>query len=82
MYKKGMFLILLLSFVLAACNSNDGSKIVEHMTHNPTPAEILSDDNNADIFLEGDVVYKNAKAIEWVNGEALTTGKEVGEINK
>lgn len=50
--------------------------------NNPTPEEILLDDKNADIFVEGDVVYINAQDIEWVNEEKLTAGEKIGDIKK
>lgn len=81
-YRKSLFLILFLTVSLVACNENEGSGIEEHTTHNPTPEEILSEEKDADIFLEGDVVYKNAQDIDWVNEEKLTVGEEIGEIKK
>jgi len=77
MYKKGLFLFLFLLLALIACSGNVEE---QHTTHNPTPEEILSEDKNADIFVEGDLVYTNAQDIDWVNEEELTTGEEVGEI--
>jgi|SRR5690625_3425350 len=82
MYKRSLFLILFLSLVLVACGGNDGSEVEERTTHNPTPEEILSDDKDADIFVESNVVYMNAQNIEWVNEEEITAGEEIGEIKK
>src|SRR5690625_7551881 len=79
MYKKGLFLFLFLLLALMACSANDEE---QHTTHNPTPEEILSEDKDADIFVEGDLVYTNAEDINWVNEEELTTGEEIGEIKQ
>lgn len=82
MYKKSFPLILFLLLVLVACSGNDENKTAVDDTHNPTPEEILSEDKNADIFIEGDLVFINAQDIDWVNEEELTVGEEVGEIEK
>lgn len=79
MYKQGLFILLLLLLALVACSGNNEE---EYSTHNPTPEEILSQDKDADIFVEDDLVYINAKDIDWVNEEELTIGKEIGEIKK
>src|SRR5699024_5387585 len=79
MYKKGLFLFLFLLLALIACSGNNEE---QHTTHNPTPEEILSQDKDADIFVEGDLVYENAMDIDWVNEKELTIGKEIGEIKK
>jgi len=79
MQKKGLFLILFLLLALVACSGNGEE---QHSTHNPTPEEILSEDKDADIFVEGDLVYTNAEDIDWVNEEELTTGEEIGEIKQ
>lgn len=78
MYRKGFFLFLFLLLVLMACSGNSEQ---EYTTHNPTPEEVLSMDKEADIFVEGDLVYTNAQDIDWVNEKELP-GEEIGEIEK
>ncbi|WP_407272471.1 hypothetical protein [Radiobacillus sp. PE A8.2] len=81
MIKRMLFLVLLSSIVLVACN-NQTNGINESDIGNPTVKEILTKNNDADIFVLNGVVYSNAEDIEWVNEMELTLGKDIGEIKK
>ncbi|MEH7224420.1 hypothetical protein V7112_11495 [Bacillus sp. JJ1566] len=48
---------------------------------NPTPADLLENEN-ADIFLLGGIVYSNAQGVDWVQELEYTIGEQVGEIKK
>lgn len=82
--------ILICSLLLISCNSESNKQRTSEITDNeriiingnPTPEEILINDKDADIFLIGDVVYKNAEDIEWVSELDLTLGEKSGEIMK
>jgi len=83
------FGILINSLLLISCSSEtneqvNGIKVNEQtiINGNPTPEEILTIDKDADIFLIGDVVYKNAEEIEWVRELNLTLGEKSGVIKK
>ncbi|KGP91815.1 hypothetical protein N780_15695 [Pontibacillus chungwhensis BH030062] len=78
MLKRILILLLLPSLALAACNN----ETTESDIGNPTAEEILSKNNEADIFVLNGVVYSNAEDLEWVYEKELTLGKEVGEIKK
>lgn len=82
MTKRKLLLILLLSIVLVACNSQTTSEMSGNDTGNPTAEQVLQNDKDADIFVLNDIVYTNAEGIEWVYEDDLTLGEEVGEIKK
>lgn len=82
MTKRKLLLILLLSIVLVACNSQTTSEISGNEIGNPTAEQVLQNDKDADIFVLNDIVYTNAEGIEWVYEDDLTLGEEVGEIKK
>ncbi|GAA0287457.1 hypothetical protein GGQ92_000834 [Gracilibacillus halotolerans] len=82
MTKRKLLLILLLSIVLVACNSQTTSELSGNDIGNPTAEQILQNDKDADIFVLNDIVYTNAEGIEWVYDDDLTLGEEVGEIKK
>ncbi|GAB3799796.1 hypothetical protein [Virgibacillus kimchii] len=82
MFKRKVMLILLLSIVLVACNSQTTPEISEGDIGNPTAEQVLQNDKNADIFVINDIVYTNAEDIEWVYEDELTIGEEVGKIKK
>ncbi|WHX28080.1 hypothetical protein QNH47_09605 [Virgibacillus halodenitrificans] len=66
--------------ILTACDKYNEENTNEKAEDNPTPKEILADDENADIFFMDGTVYTNAENIEWVKKEDLTIGKEIGVI--
>ncbi|MEC2158863.1 hypothetical protein [Virgibacillus halodenitrificans] len=66
--------------ILTACDNYNEDKINEKAEDNPTPKEILGDDENADIFFMDGIVYTNAENIEWVSKEDLTIGEKIGVI--
>ncbi|PKR78141.1 hypothetical protein CEY16_09515 [Halalkalibacillus sediminis] len=47
---------------------------------NPTPGEILSQNEDADIFMLKGIVYQNAENLQWVIDENPTSSEQVGEI--
>lgn len=49
---------------------------------NPRAEDILAKNPQADIFQFGDIVYKNASDIEWVQERELTPGDHIGTIQK
>ena len=81
-----IFAVLISMFLLIACDSitNTLKSGEEHTVTigNPTPEEILENDQHADIFLLDGVVYQNAEKIEWVQKLDLTIGDKLGEIQK
>lgn len=82
MFRRKIWLILFLSMVLVACNNQTTHEKSGEVLGNPTPEQILSEDEDADIFMLNDIVYTNAEHIEWVNEDELTVGEKVGEIKK
>lgn len=84
MKKVYLFLaVSFISFLLIACNAQTIKEHKENITKgNPTVADILLDNTDADILLLNGIVYKNAVDIAWVNEEDLTLGKEVAVIKK
>lgn len=75
---------------MTSCNLETNEQRISEITANeriiingnPTPEEILANDKDADIFLIGDDVYKNAEDIEWVRELDLTLGEKSGEIRE
>ncbi|UOQ86889.1 hypothetical protein [Gracilibacillus salinarum] len=49
---------------------------------NPTAADILIDNPEADIFLLNGIVYSNAGDLDWVMEKDWTAGEEVAEITR
>jgi hypothetical protein len=83
MFNRRMLpVVLLLAMAIVACNNQTTPKEPEIILDNPTPEEILADNENADIFFLNGIVYSNAEHIEWVNEKELTLGEEVGEIKE
>ncbi|WP_047985816.1 hypothetical protein [Ornithinibacillus californiensis] len=80
--RKVLPVVLLLAMAMVACSNQATPKEPEIVLDNPTPEEILADNENADIFVINGIVYSNADHIEWVNEKELTLGEEVGEIKK
>lgn len=75
--------VFFISFLLIACNEQTIKEHKENTTKgNPTVADILLENTDADIFLLNGIVYKNAVDVAWVNEEELTLGKEVAVIKK
>lgn len=46
---------------------------------NPSPADFLENED-ADIFVLGSIVYSNARDLEWVKELDYTIGEQIGEI--
>jgi PBP1b-binding outer membrane lipoprotein LpoB len=80
--RKMILVVLLLAMAIVACSNQATPKEPEIVLDNPTPEEILAENENADIFVLNGIVYSNAEDIEWVNEKELTLGEEVGEIKK
>ncbi|NIK11727.1 hypothetical protein [Alkalibacillus almallahensis] len=80
MFKRIVSLVLMLSMVMVACSNQTTSE--KTVIDNPTPEEILTENENADIFVLNDIVYSNAEDIEWVNKKELALGDDIGEIKK
>lgn len=80
MFKRMLSIVLFLSVIMVACSNQTTPKDSEIVIDNPTPEEILTENENADIFVLNGIVYSNAETIEWVNEKELTLGDEIGEI--
>ncbi|SFL58744.1 hypothetical protein SAMN04487943_102339 [Gracilibacillus orientalis] len=80
MFKRELSFVLL-SIILVACNNQTTENSEIHIG-NPTAEEILTKNENADIFVLNGIVYSNAEDLEWVNEKELTLGEEVGEIKE
>lgn len=75
-----LLLTIALLTILTACDNFNEENTNEKAEGDPTPKEILADDENADIFFMDGIVYTNAENIEWVNNEDLTIGEKIGVI--
>lgn len=75
-------MMLLFSIILAACSNQKAPRESKIVNDNPTPEDILLENENADIFLLNGIVYSNAEDLEWVTEKELTLGNEIGEIKK
>lgn len=49
---------------------------------NPTAADILNDDHEADIFQYNNLIYTNASTIEWVQENTYERGPEIYDVRK
>jgi hypothetical protein len=49
---------------------------------NPTAAEILGKDHEADIFQYNNLIYINASQIEWIQEDTYEKGPKIAEIIK
>ncbi|KKO52668.1 hypothetical protein [Paenibacillus sp. DMB20] len=76
-----LFLLFVVIFLLTACAARpSNSQQLTVATHNPTAEEILQHEPDADIFMSGDIVYRNAKDTKWVQQEKIGSLKGIGEI--
>jgi len=81
MNKGTYFLLACVCLVLAAC-SIESEGVGEKDMGNPKAKEILSNNQDADIFMYQGIVYSNAEDIEWVQEIDLTKGEKVKEIEE
>lgn len=80
--KRLLFILMSAVLLLSACadRSTVSPKPSAEPIGNPTPEQILKSDPNADIFLSGGIVYRNAENIEWVQERKLGPLQVVSEI--
>ena len=75
--------LLILVFIISACSTRESNNTDKRInTGNATVEEVLLGDENADVFLFNDIVYKNAEGIEWVVNQVLTLDQEKLKIKK
>ena len=74
--------ILLLALALFSACSPQNLSTNDIELANPSASTYLSDHPSADIFLKGNIVYKNAEQIDWIKDASLKLGKKVMTINK
>lgn len=73
--KKPTIYMFIVFSLLVGCGHNDKTTV---MSHAPTVAEELKQNQNVDIFLLDNTVYKTN--IDWVNQLSLTKKKLIGKI--
>lgn len=82
-----LFGIMSISLIIAACSSQTNEQTAGKTGENdyigkPTAKDILTNNEDADIFMLNGIVYSNAEEIEWVAKQELTLGKEIGKIKR
>lgn len=75
-------IILFIGIILlmAGCKFPSAGGEETHTIGNPTAAEILAEDHDADIFQYNNLIYVNASMIDWVQEEIYEKGAEISEI--
>lgn len=76
------FLCFFILFIVA-CENQSTEKTKNHSlgTGNPTVEEVLKQNENADIFIYNDIVYKNASSIDWVMDLHINVGEKILTIS-
>ncbi|MGR6897222.1 hypothetical protein [Rummeliibacillus sp. BSL5] len=75
-YRTLIVLLVVVSIFVTAC----GTKVKEtqNVSAPPTAAEVLKEDNNADLLMVHDTLYQTN--IDWVNQLEVTKDKEIGKV--
>lgn len=75
-YRTFIVLLVAVSIFVTAC----GSKVKEtqNVSAPPTAAEVLKEDNNADLLMVHDTLYQTN--IDWVNQLDVIKDKEIGKV--
>ncbi|MYL35152.1 hypothetical protein GLW08_03910 [Pontibacillus yanchengensis] len=72
---------LIIVVALTACSTQNLSSD-DIKTANPTAESFLSEKPEADIFVKGNIVYKNAEQIDWIQDTSFTLGEKVMTIKE
>lgn len=75
-YRTLIVLLVAVSIFVTAC----GNKVKEtqYVSAPPTAAEVLKEDNKADLLMLHDTLYQTN--IDWVNQLEVTKDKEIGKV--
>lgn len=79
---RNLLLFICLILLISGCKSPTAENEKTVTTGNPTAADILDDDHEADIFQYNNLIYINASTIEWVQEDTYEKGPEIEEIRK
>ncbi|WP_188456690.1 hypothetical protein [Virgibacillus oceani] len=77
-------LILFGLIILAGCTETSTNKSEElpKSTVNPTAADVLNENSNADIFQFNNLVYAKGSRLAWMQGEDYQKAEQIGVITK
>jgi hypothetical protein len=77
---KHYLLIVISLIMLSGCSKNPIESGA--INDNPTAKEMLSQDENADIFVMDGYVFSNAAHMEWIKDHEYELGEQLGELTK
>lgn len=80
---RNFFLVMCLGLlVTTGCQMRTAESEETVTIGNPTAADILEDDREADIFQYNNLIYTNASTIDWVQEDTYEKGPEIDEVRK
>lgn len=79
---RNFILLICMMILITGCKLQTAENEKTITPGNPTATEVLSDDNEADIFQFNNLIYTNASTIEWVQEDTYEKGPQVDEIRK
>lgn len=79
---RNFILLICMMILITGCKLQTAENEKTITPGNPTATEVLSDDNEADIFQFNNLIYTNASTIEWVQEDTYEKGPQIDEIRK
>ncbi len=75
--------MIIAALLIGGCSDSGWSSsggIMQSTTVNPVPADFFKENEQADLFMWGDIVYVPADTLEWVQQLKFAGKEKVGEI--
>ncbi|RPF55419.1 hypothetical protein [Aquisalibacillus elongatus] len=79
---KNRLLFFVIIILLVGCNDQSNNQPDLEISKNLDAEDILENNPDADILMVDDIIYKNAKNINWVQEKNYTLGEKIGVVEK